>query len=94
MNYAVPALEVSSAGIVVIVSGAVEVNGAETRARSGTRARERVLHTFISRTISTRFSIVYYSQMDNVLLLNSGDSVVQLDTTDSGPRPHASPLRI
>ena len=34
------------------------------------------------------------SQMDNVLLLNSGGSVVQLDTTDSGPRPHVSPLRI
>ena len=34
---------------------------------------------------------VYYSQMDNILLLNSGGSVVQLDTTDSGPVPQASP---
>ena len=32
--------------------------------------------------------------MDNVLLLNSGGSVVQLDTTDSEPRPHASSQRI
>ena len=32
--------------------------------------------------------------MDNVLLLNCGGSVVQLDTTDSGPRPQASPLTI
>ena len=32
--------------------------------------------------------------MDNVLLLNSGGSVVQLDTTDSGSHPHVSPLRI
>ena len=32
--------------------------------------------------------------MDNVLLLHSGGSVMQIDTTDSGPRPQASTLRI
>ena len=31
--------------------------------------------------------------MDDILLLNSGCSVVQLDTTDSGSHLHASPLR-
>ena len=54
-----------------------------------TRAREGILHTFSSISLccySTQFSIVYYnySQMDYVLLLNSGGSVVQLDTMDSG----------
>ena len=40
------------------------------------------------------FSIVYYSQMDDIMLLSSGGSVMHLDTTDSGSRPHASLLRI
>ena len=56
-----------------------------------THARECVLHIYIqliiSRCKSTQFSILYYSQMDNVLLLNSGGCVVQLDITDSGSRP-------
>ena len=41
-----------------------------------------------------KYTIVYYSQMDNVLLLNSGGSVVQLGTMNSGSRPQASPTRI
>ena len=59
-----------------------------------TRARERVLHTFSSLSPVAKVYDFPLCQMDNVLLLNSGGSVVQLDTTDSGPRPHASPLRI
>ena len=55
-----------------------------------TRARERVL-LFSSLSPVTK---VHDFQLDNVLLLNSGGSVVQLDTMDSGPHPQASPLTI
>ena len=47
-----------------------------------TRARERVLHTFSSLSPVAKVHVfqfcLYYSQIDNVLMLNSGGSVVQL----------------
>ena len=60
-----------------------------------TRACERVLHTFSSLSPVAKvhdFQLCIIAKW--ILLLNSGGSVVQLDITDSGPRPHASPLRI